>query len=125
MNNYLIRRELRTIRLLYRSERFEEALALVDKALDQHSVADQLWVIRGDLIQLLDREDGPPLKEAACCYRMALRLNPKSLEAIESLAHFYDAVDPNSLKAKRYAQMYIQTVKIKIKAMEDVVSDAG
>jgi len=87
-----------------------------------------LWTLRGDLIQLLETQEGPPLKEAAASYSKALNLNPNNLEAVESLAYFYDAVDPNPEKAMRYAKVYIEKAKQGLLAMEQIVaakSEAG
>jgi hypothetical protein len=75
------------------------------------------------LIQLFDSLDGPPLKEAAKSYSQALKLNPNNLEAIEGLAHFYDAVDPKPSRAKRYAAMYIEKAGQGLSGMNQILTE--
>ena len=114
---------LREIRLLMGTKKFEQALAALERLLKRHSECADLWILRGDLIQLLDAEDGPPLNEAAASYSKALRLNPNCLETIEGLAHYYDAVDHNPIKARRYAERYIQRATKSISEMERIIAD--
>src|SRR5438876_747112 len=96
---------IKEIRRLMRAERFEAALAKLEGYLKRHPECSEIWVLRGDLIQLLDRQDGPPLSEAAKSYEKALWINPNSLEALEGLAHYYDAVDLRPKRARRHAQV--------------------
>jgi Tfp pilus assembly protein PilF len=107
-----------------KAEKYERALKKIEGAIASHKECPYLWLLRGDLIQLLQTLDGPPLKAAASSYSKALKLNPNNLEAIESLAHFYDAVVPAPVKAKRYARIYIETVKQSLCEMERIVVDA-
>ena len=114
---------LKEIRKLMKAEKFGAALAKLDKDLPRHQECSYLWILRGDLIQLQETQEGPPLKEAAASYRKALKLDPNNLYAIESLAHFYDAVDLKPAKAKRYAVTYIAKAKRGIAEMERVVAE--
>ena len=102
------------IRKFWRARRFEKALAEVERLLKKHADDPRLWNIRGDLIQLLDSTDGPPLAEAGKSYRKALELNPNDLEAMEGLAHFYDAVELNRSKARKFAGMYLEKAKQRV-----------
>jgi tetratricopeptide (TPR) repeat protein len=114
---------LQQIRYLMKSQRFERALAALEKVLKREQECPYLWILRGDLIQLLERKDGPPLREAAASYSKALKLNPNNLEAIESLAHFYDAVDPKPVMAKRYAGLYVKKAMKSLSEMKRVLTD--
>jgi len=114
---------LKEIKTLSKRKKFEKALAKLGKLLARHKECPHLWNLRGDLIQLLETQDGPPLAEAAKSYKTALRLNPNNLETLESLAHFYDAVEPKPATAKRYAEAYITKAKRGIAEMERVIAD--
>jgi tetratricopeptide (TPR) repeat protein len=92
---------------LMKSKEFDKALSLLNSELRLHRDCPHLWTIRGDLIQVLDREDGPPLNEAKLSYLKALELSPNYLEALEGIAHYYDAVEPDLRKAKKYARKYV------------------
>ncbi|HXP61576.1 MAG TPA: hypothetical protein VN829_13850 [Dongiaceae bacterium] len=110
------------IQVLWKAEQFEKALAGLEELMIHHKDCPHLWNLRGDLIQLVETQDGPPLAEAEKSYKRALRLNANDLEALESLAHFYDAVDPNPAKAKRYAEAYIARAKRGLSEMERVIA---
>src|SRR5215210_180451 len=100
----------------------EKALEEVDRTLGRWAECPHLWNVRGDLIQLLETKEPPPLKEAEKSYKMALRLNPKDTEAIEALAHFYDSVEPKPRKAKQYAQQFLALTKKRVSEMEQIIS---
>jgi tetratricopeptide (TPR) repeat protein len=114
---------LKEIKALRKANKFETALASLEKLLLRHKECPHLWNLRGDLIQLLETQHGPSLAEAAKSYKTALRLNPNNLETLESLAHFYDAVDPKPATAKRYAEAYIVKAKHGLAEMERVIAD--
>jgi hypothetical protein len=98
--------ELLRLQDLWKVEEFDGALALVDRLLLGTLDRPYLLVTHGMLIQLLDYQNGPPLQEKN--FLMALRLAPGSLDALEELAHYYDAVAPNATKAKFYAAEYFK-----------------
>ena len=114
---------LQGIKTLRKARKFEKALAGLEKLLTRRKECPYLWNLRGNLIQLLETQDGPPLAEAAKSYKTALRLNPNDLETLENLAHFYDAVEPKPAKAKRYAEAYIAKAKRGLAEMERVMVD--
>ncbi len=114
---------LKEIKILLNEKKFRKALTKLEKLLMRHKECPYLWNLRGDLIQLLETRDGPPLVEAAASYKTALRLNPNDLEALEGLAHFYDAVDSKPEKAKRYAGAYISKAKRRMIEMERIFAD--
>ncbi len=105
-----------------RAKKFGKALTKLEKLLARHKECPHLWNLRGDFIQLLDTQAGPPLTEAAKSYKVALRIDPNNLETLESLAHFYDAVEPKPARAKRYAQAYIANAKRGVVEMERVAA---
>jgi len=98
---------LKDIKNLMNEQKYEEALRLIDLAISNQNDNSFLWILRGNAIQLAESPSGPPLEEAERSYLQALSLNGRDLYAIESIAHFYDAVVPNADKAKFYAQEYL------------------
>jgi hypothetical protein len=56
-------------------------------------------------------------------YKKALRLDSDNLESLESLAHFYDAVEPKPTTAKRYAETYIAIAERRLTEMKRIVND--
>jgi tetratricopeptide (TPR) repeat protein len=115
--------ELGHVRALIRGKQFEHALEEVGSLLKQNNGCPTLWNLRGDLIQLLDAREGPSLKEAERSYLMALKLAPRDLDATEGLAHFYDAVMPNTRKAKQYARQLLQMLKRRLLETEKILSE--
>lgn len=60
-----------------------------------------LWVLRGDAIQLCE-EDAYDLDDARQSYMKAIALDPESADAFESLAHFTFAVDADPQGSLQY-----------------------
>lgn len=89
---------------------YDKALSELNALLTSECNCPSFWVMRGDLIQLGENASTPPLTEAAASYKKALELDPNDLEAIESLAHFFDAVISQPTDAKQYARAYIEKV---------------
>jgi len=116
---------LKNIRALMRRKKFQTAFSQVEKALKHYKECPNLWNIRGDLIQLIEAKDAPPLSEAAKSYRRALKLNPNCLESIESLAHYYDAVDPQPAKARYYANVYVKKAEDILYQMKKILADTS
>lgn len=114
---------IRQIKKLCKQDKLQEALSQVDSLLSLQTESPYLWNLRGDLLQMQDTMDGPPLEESARCYLKALELNANDLEAMESLAHFYDAVNVKPAKAKKFAKAYIEKTKTSIRAMERILRD--
>ena len=67
-------------------------------------------VKRALAIQGVDREDGPSLKDARDALERAAALDPHHVEALQEIAHFYDAVMPDRELAVHYARMCLQVV---------------
>ncbi|RBP44836.1 tetratricopeptide repeat protein [Arenicella xantha] len=79
-----------------------ETMDLTLKALRDYPQSEKLWIMRGDLLQLVDFDDGTDLNESEKCYRKAIGINPRSSEAYLELAHFLDSVMNKPRKAKQY-----------------------
>ncbi len=102
---------------------FNGALAEIELLLASNKSCPHLWNLRGDAIQLSEDLPGLELKDAELSYKTALELNPNDLETLESLAHFYDAVDDNPKEAKRFAQAYVILAAKSLKEMEKILAE--
>lgn len=66
-----------------------ETIALCDQAVTDFPNSARLWVMRGDLIQLIDNdEDAHPLSEVERSYKMAIDTNPLDSEAYKEMGFF-------------------------------------
>ena len=81
-----------------------EAFKLVDEAIRLQLTDD------GDLVEIEE------------CLKKALKLNPDSIEALQEAAHFYDAVVPNSNKARKYAARCLAKVDEAATKMKGILS---
>lgn len=89
-------------------ETAREKLRAVEERLSVHPDCPHLLVRKAILIQVQSEPIGVPgLDEAERCLLAAYAHDDKFLEAIEELAHFYDAVCPDATKARMYAARYI------------------
>lgn len=82
-----------------------ELLEEIDAAISEAPGSVELWLLRGDAIQLGGDDRGEiihPLEEAERSYREALRLAPSSVEATEALGHFLWAVMDDGEAAEPY-----------------------
>jgi predicted Zn-dependent protease len=114
---------LKQIKKLIRKEKYSLALENLEQLLLSQQESPYLWTMRGDLIQLIETENGPPLKQAAISYRKALKLDPHDLYAIKSLARFYYAVDQQPAKAKEFAASFVEKATQGISEMEQIISE--
>ncbi len=80
----------------------KETMDLTFEALKKFPESEKLWIIRGDLLQLVNDADGTELNEIEKCYRKAMAINPQSVEANDELGHFLDLVMGKPRKAKQY-----------------------
>lgn len=108
---------------LWKAEQFDDALTLVDQLLLKSPDCPYLLVTRGILIQLLDHQNGPPLQEAEENFLRALTLAPGNLDALEELAHYYDAVEPNATKAKFYAAEYLKKAEPALEKIRNILNE--
>jgi hypothetical protein len=114
---------LRQIRELAATDKFDLALRELETLVQSNKECACLWLLRGDLIQLSSGE-AFELKDAEESYRKAHELNPNALEALESLAHFYDIVDPKPLEARKYALTCLDKAQKLVQDMEQIVQDS-
>ena len=71
-----------------------EMLDEIEDELERDPSAE-LWILRGDAIQLSDADDSD-LDDAARSYLEAIELDPNSADAYESLGHFTFAVNDDA-----------------------------
>ena len=79
-----------------------EVLGIADEAVAAFPHSTSLWCMRAALIQLGSGDAPYTLDEALASYQRALAADPSSVEALEDIAHFYDAVRGDSEKAATY-----------------------
>ena len=77
-------------------------IALVDLAVSEHPKSEKLWIMRGDLYQLINYEESTPLDESLHCYEKAIQINPRSSEAYFEKATFIELHMGKPRKAKQY-----------------------
>ncbi len=80
----------------------EETMGLTLETLEKFPESEKLWIMRGDLLQLVNCDEGVELTEIENCYRKAICINPQSAEANEELGYFLGSVMDNPRKAKQY-----------------------
>lgn len=89
-------------RCLHDGEASLEVLGIADEAVAAFPSSTKLWCMRAALIQLGSGNAPYTLDEALVCYQRALAADPSSVEALEDIAHFYDAVLCDSAKGAAY-----------------------
>ncbi len=99
----------------------KQVFHLIEETVAVEQANPYLWNLRGDVIQLLDIPDGPPLSEVEESYLKALEIEPENLESIESLAHYYDAVSTDVGKSKKYAALYLNKAGHTCAAMDAIL----
>jgi len=92
------------LKTLLRSHKWVAALGVVDRLLRANSHAAQLFLLRGQLIQLQPSKTKWSLKDAETAIHRSLELDETCLNALVELMHFYDCVCPNRPKTLRYAR---------------------
>ena len=92
------------LKRLLETQMWEEALAKVDALLVANPVAAQLYLLRGQLIQLQREDTKYSLDDVEKSFKMAVELDATYFDALVELMHFYDAVCPDTPKAIEYAK---------------------
>jgi len=100
------------LKRLLETQLWEEALAKVDELLVSNPLAAQLYLLRGQLIQLQRENTQYSLDDVEKSFKMAVELDATYFDALVELMHFYDAVCPDTPKAIEYAR------KVKVIAQE-------
>jgi hypothetical protein len=113
-----------TVTQLAANGKYEEALAAVDSMVSSNPQCACLLVHKARLIMVQPSTAGPSLSEAEMCLLRARELDSECLEAIEELAHFYDAVLPNKEKAAHFASIFIADVSPRLSRMKEIVDEA-
>lgn len=98
-----------------------EALTLIDRLLTGHPDCPYLLVFRSILITLENTGTGPSLREAEQDLLQASAVDKSYLPALEELAHYYDAVEPDQKKARLYAAKYVELAGQVISEMKDIL----
>lgn len=101
---------LKEVEKLAKRGNYEVALIKVNDLLSQYPFDTRLLLLKGEIIQLLD-EDSPlgELKDARKALELAVKVDPKSIEALLELAYFYSSVEDNDLKA---IQLFDQAIQL-------------
>jgi hypothetical protein len=100
----------------------EQAAALAGQILARHSDCPYVLVLRSLVIQMQESTTGPNLKDAERSLLQAVDVDKSYLPALEELAHYYDAVDPDSQKARFYASRYIEIVEPVLREMKEILN---
>jgi hypothetical protein len=78
-----------------------KSINLADEAVRTFPGSAKLWVMRGDLIQLV--ESCPyPLEEALRSYQRAVEVDPQFAEAWEEIGHYYDVILSDEVEGQKY-----------------------
>jgi tetratricopeptide (TPR) repeat protein len=108
---------------LLKAKRWEEALAQVDTLLAANPLAAQLYLLRGQLIQLQGENTAYTLDDAEAAFKKALELDGTYFDALVELMHFYDAVCADPSKALAYAKQVKALAQKALDEASDVLED--
>ena len=108
---------------LLKAKRWEEALAQVDTLLAANPLAAQLYLLRGQLIQLQGESTAYALDDAEAAFKKALELDGTYFDALVELMHFYDAVCADPSKAMGYAKQVKTLAQKALDEASDVLED--
>ncbi len=78
-----------------------EDIILADEAVRAYPQSAQLWLMRGDLIQLGPESCPHPLEEALASYERAVQIAPEYAQAWDEIGHYYDGVLDDVTTARR------------------------
>lgn len=79
-----------------------ETIAFADEAVQAFPLSPKLWCIRGDVIQLGPENCPHSLDDAVASYRRAAEIDPRFVEAWDSLGHFHHAVLNDEIAAQGF-----------------------
>lgn len=89
-------------RIRERDEVTVEMLELIEQVVVEHPLSPRLWCLRGDMIQIGPDETAHSLDDARGSYERALEIDPDNAEALESLGHYFDAINSKPDIAESY-----------------------
>jgi hypothetical protein len=105
---------------LARSGEAARALELTAKILEGEPECPYLLVLQAVLIQAQDTDTPFTLRDAEASLLRAVDVEPGYLLALEELAHYYDAVEPDADKARSYARRYLERGASVLAAMREI-----
>lgn len=108
---------------LLKAKKWEEALAQVDALLAANPLAAQLYLLRGQLIQLQNESTAYTLDDTEAAFKRALELDGTHFDALVELMHFYDAVCADPPKALAYAKQVKALAQKALDEANDVLED--
>ena len=108
---------------LLKAKKWEEALAQVDTLLVANPLTAQLYLLRGQLIQLQGENTAYTLDDAEAAFKRALELDGTYFDALVELMHFYDAVCADLPKALAYAKQVKALAQKALDEAGDVLED--
>ena len=114
-----------TVTQLAANGKYEEALAAVDLMVSSNPECACLLVHKARLIMVQPSTAGPSLSEAEICLLRAQELDSGCLEAIEELAHFYDAVLPDKERAAHFANIFISDVSQRLLRIREIAEEVA
>jgi tetratricopeptide (TPR) repeat protein len=88
-----MKRGLAYVKREWRARRYDRALAGVDRLLKDWPDNPYLLTMRGNLIQLQEKDTGPTLDDAKRALRRAVDLDGESPQALIELGHFLNATE--------------------------------
>ena len=102
----LFQQKMKEIEDLSAQEDYGAALTLLERFVSKYPFVTRMLIRKGELIQLLpETTELGELSDAQNALEMAVEIDPKSVEALIELAHFYSAVLDRDLEAeKRFDQ---------------------
>jgi tetratricopeptide (TPR) repeat protein len=105
----LFQQKMKEIEDLSAQEDYEVALTLLEHLLSEYPFVTQMLIKKGQLIQLLpEASELGELSDAQKALELALEIDPKSMEAILELAHFYSAVLDQEREADKLFDQAVQ-----------------
>jgi hypothetical protein len=117
--------DIKTVLEAARTGEISKALAVTGALLQERADCPYLLVLHARLIQLeVDLVSGYTLADAEASLPGAHQTDPSYLPALEDLAHYYDAVDPDPVKARDFAAQYIEKNRKILEEMEQIIDDA-
>jgi hypothetical protein len=105
--------------------RMTEAVRLSRALLREHPDCPYLLVFHAIFIQSLGTvDDDHTLDDAEASLLKAHEVDKSYLPALEELAHFYDAVNPDPAKARAFAKTYLEKSRKILEEMQTIVDES-
>jgi tetratricopeptide (TPR) repeat protein len=109
MHPLTLQQKMKEIENLSMQGDYEAALALLNTFLSEYPFVTRMLIKKGELIQLLpEASELGELSDAQEALELAVEIEPKSVEAILELAHFYSAVLDQEKESEKLFNQAIQ-----------------